>query len=82
SYLEVIRPERKPDEPLGPNNIYLAQVFLDEQMKLPIRYAAYDWPTTPGGKPRLVEEYTYRNIELNVGLCDQDFSSKNPKYKF
>ena len=82
SYLEVIRPTKKVNEPLGPNNIYLAQVFLDQELKLPIRYAAYDWPSAPGGKPRLVEEYTYRNIELNVGLCDKDFSSKNPKYKF
>lgn len=82
SYLEVIRAVKKPNEPLGPNNIYLAQVFLDEEMKLPIRYAAYDWPSVPGGKPKLVEEYTYRQIELNVGLCEKDFSPKNPQYKF
>ena len=81
SYLEVMRPVRKPG-PLHENNVYLTQVFVDTDMKIPVRYAAYDWPRRPGGRPQLLEEYTYRNVKLNPGLGDIDFSRENPEYKF
>ncbi len=81
SYLEVIRPVRKPG-PLGPNNVYLAQVYVDNTLNIPIRYAAYDWPTKVGGRPQLVEEYIYQNVVLNPGLTDADFDPKNKDYRF
>lgn len=81
SYLEVIRPERKPG-PLGPNNVYLAQVYVDNTLNIPIRYAAYDWPTKVGGRPQLVEEYIYQNVVLNPGLTADDFDPKNKDYRF
>lgn len=59
-----------------------AQVFIDDELNLPVRYAAYDWPDTAGGKPKLIEEYTYYNVKVNVGLTDKDFSPENKKYKF
>ena len=31
---------------------------------------------------QLLEEYTYTNIKINVGLTDADFDTKNPNYKF
>ncbi len=80
SYLEVYRAERQPG-PLSPNNVYLVQVFVDQEWNVPIRYAAFDWPETEGGNPRLVEEYTYRNIVFNQ-LTDKDFDYKNPEYRF
>jgi len=43
---------------------------------------AYDWPTTPGGEAPLIEEYTYYNVKLNVGLTDLDFDKTNPAYNF
>ena len=81
TYLEVIRPERLPGK-LSATNIYLAQVFMDQELQIPLRYAAYDWPTRPGGRPRLVEEYTYRNVKINPGLTDEDFHKDNPDYHF
>jgi hypothetical protein len=59
-----------------------AQIFIDDELKVPVRYAAYLWPTSPGGEKQLLEEYTYQNIKLNVGLTDADFDRNNPKYKF
>ncbi len=59
-----------------------AHVFVDEEYRLPTFYAAYDWPDTEGGKPVLLEAYTYRNIEVNVGLTDKDFDRNNPEYHF
>jgi len=61
---------------------HIARVFIDEENKIPIRYEAYTWPKEKGGKPILVEEYTYLDVKLNVGLTDRDFSPSNPEYGF
>ena len=61
---------------------HLARVFVDDEWKLPIRYESYDWPTEPGGEPRLIEEYTYLDLKLNNGFTDEDFSTQNPEYHF
>jgi hypothetical protein len=60
----------------------MAEVFIDRELDLPIRYASYDWPAKAGEKPVPLEEYTYSKIKLNVGLTDQDFDPANPKYTF
>jgi len=52
-------------------------------MKIPLRYAAYFWPATPGSEELpVLEEYTYLNVKLNVGLADADFNPNNPNYNF
>jgi hypothetical protein len=61
---------------------HIARVFIDEENQIPIRYEAYTWPKEKGGKPVLVEEYTYLDVKLNVGLTDRDFSVSNPDYGF
>ena len=63
-------------------DFHVAQIFIDDQLNIPVRYAAYEWPAVPGGEPVLLEEYTYQNIKTNVGLTDADFDQKNPKYSF
>jgi hypothetical protein len=60
----------------------MTRVFYDEQTGLPIRWEAYDWPSRPGEQPPLVEEYTYRNVQLNPGLTDADFDVNNPAYGY
>jgi len=52
---------------------FRAEVFIDDELNLPTRYAAYNFPTKPGGDPQVEEEYTYLNLKLNVGLTDKDF---------
>ncbi len=59
-----------------------ALVFVDDELNIPVRYEAYDWPATPGGPPQLLEEYTYTDIKLNNGFTDADFSEHNPNYHF
>ena len=61
---------------------HLARIFVDKELNLPIRYESFDWPKTPGGKPELLEEYTYLNLKLNNGFTDADFDIKNPAYNF
>ncbi len=60
----------------------VARIYIDDELQIPVRYEAYEWPEKPGGSPRLQEEYTYLNVKLNVGLTDRDFDPDNPRYKF
>lgn len=63
-------------------DFHVAQIFIDDELNVPIRYAAYQWPTKPGDPPVLDEEYTYLDMKLNVGLTDADFDPRNPDYAF
>jgi hypothetical protein len=63
-------------------DFYVARIYIDDELQLPVRYEAHDWPKTPGGKPEVVEEYTYMDVKVNVGLTDADFDIKNPNYAF
>jgi hypothetical protein len=58
------------------------RLFVDEQLKLPVRYEQYDWPRQPGGPPELVEEYNFMNVQINNGFTDADFDPRNPRYGF
>ena len=51
-----------------------AQLFVDDQLRMPVRLVVHDWPEERGWEPRLMEEYTYLRLELNVGLSEADFS--------
>ena len=59
-----------------------AQIFMDDAVNVPIRYIAYDWPRSPGGRPAVIEEYTYLDLKINVGLTDADFDPYNAEYNF
>ncbi|WP_164100433.1 DUF1571 domain-containing protein [Candidatus Laterigemmans baculatus] len=75
--LQVTQPTKRPDL-----DFYLAQVFIDDELRVPIRYVAYDWPKSEGEKPEVIEEYTYLDLKVNVGLTDADFDVNNPSYSF
>jgi hypothetical protein len=61
---------------------YQVKVFIDQEHGLPIRFEAYDWPKAPGEPGDLVEEYTYSDLKIDVGLIDRDFDTANPGYSF
>ncbi len=60
---------------------YSTSVFVDNEMNVPIHYEAHDWPDQKDGQPVLLEQYTYRNIRLNVGFTNADFEPTNPNYR-
>ena len=67
----------------SPNlDFHLAQIFIDKELNVPIRYAAYDFPIREGGPMQVLEEYTYLNLKVNVGLTDKDFDHNNGDYNF
>jgi hypothetical protein len=75
--IEVRHDDRKPQL-----DFHVARVFVDDEHQLPIRYEAFEWPTHAGGKMQLIEEYTYMDLELNVGLTDADFDRNSSMYNF
>jgi hypothetical protein len=52
---------------------HLVRVFIDKELRVPIRYEAYDFPDVEGEPPKLLEQYTYLDLKLNIGLTDDDF---------
>ncbi len=75
--MQVTQPTRRPDA-----DFYQAQVFIDDQLNMPIRYIAYDWPAQENDPLQVIEEYNYLDLKLNVGLTDADFDPNNPNYNF
>lgn len=65
-------------EPRDYFRYHKAQIFIDNELRLPIAYRAYSWPSTPGGQPPLEEQYIYTNLKLNNGFTDADFSPDSP----
>jgi hypothetical protein len=64
-------------------DFYLAEIAIDSQRGIPLRYAAYGVPNAEQhDDPPLLEEYTYLDVELNIGLDDFDFNPDNPEYEF
>jgi hypothetical protein len=61
---------------------HIARIYMDNELNMPIRYEAYEWPQQPGGDPVLLEEYTYMNLQINQGFTDADFDTRNPAYAF
>lgn len=75
--IEVCHPVRR-----AHFSFHIARIYIDETIQLPVRFEAYDWPNKEGGEPILMEEYTYRDLHVNVGLTDADFSRDHADYKF
>lgn len=61
---------------------HMARIYVDNELNLPTRYEAYDWPEEEGGEPVLYEEYTYLDLKINNGFTDEDFDTKNADYAF
>ena len=75
--IDVTHPTHNPDF-----MFHQVRLYIDRELGLPIRFEAYDWPTDSKTAPDLVEEYTYSDLRLNVGLGDRDFDASNQEYAF
>ena len=61
---------------------HIARIYVDDELNIPIRYEAHDWPRGKDGRPELIEEYTYLDFTPNDKLNDSDFDVRNPNYNF
>jgi hypothetical protein len=62
--------------PANPDGFFLfsrSVVYFDKEVQLPVRVENYDWPQQPGAEGALLEEYSYLDLRLNVGLADEAF---------
>jgi hypothetical protein len=51
-----------------------ANVFVDDELRVPVRVDFSLWPTREYQEPPLLAEYTYTKLKLNVNLPDSTFS--------
>lgn len=51
-------------------------IYFCPKVKLPLKISIYN------GSDQLVEEYVFRDLKINVGLTENDFSPSNPKYSY
>lgn len=77
SWCQVVHPVRRDYFKFN-----VARIFVDDQLRIPVRYEAYGWPKQPGGQPELLEEYSYVDLKLDNGFTAEDFSIDNPAYHF
>lgn len=75
--IQVVHPQPAPHY-----DFFKAQIFVDTEWNIPVRYAAYGWPKAGNGESEVLEEYTYQDLKINVGLTDDDFNVNNPTYNF
>lgn len=61
---------------------HISKIYLDQGRDVLVGYEGYLWPEKPGDKPPLLERYFYVDMQINVGLTDEDFSPDNPEYDF
>lgn len=66
----------KVDHPMSAEGLefHQASLFIDNELQVPTRLVVHGWPASEGEEPPLLEEYTYTDLQLNVGLTDADFS--------
>lgn len=75
--IETVHPSKQPHF-----LFHMVRLYISHEHGLPIRYEAFDWPAHPGAPPELIEQYTYLDLRLNVGLGDHDFDTWNRAYSF
>jgi hypothetical protein len=75
--ITVMHPAQRPHF-----EFHRAEIFIDTELNIPVRYAAYFWPDKPGQPDTVLEAYTYTNVKVNVNLTDADFDSNNPNYNY
>ncbi len=63
-------------------DFHIARIFIDDEYKIPVRFASWLWPEKEGAAPPLLEEFTYYNLKINVGLTNRDFDPQNPAYDY
>jgi len=60
----------------SPYYAYKARICINAKTQMPVRVIIWD------RDEQLLEDYTYKNVRLNVGLSDADFSPENEEYGF
>ncbi|QDT07615.1 hypothetical protein K227x_60430 [Rubripirellula lacrimiformis] len=65
-----------------PDDFSKAEIVVDPEQQLILRYRSFGWPAGEEEEAPLLESYSYHDLKTNVGLSDIDFDTKNPEYNF
>jgi hypothetical protein len=57
----------------GQTYCHRSLVLFDKELKMPVRFEAYDWPAAGQSAVELLECYSYIDLKFNVGLTDAAF---------
>ena len=68
THIQVVHPVQSDDF-----EFYKASLYVDDELNVPVRLVVFDWPAAQDSRPRLVEEYNYMNLKLNVPLEENLF---------
>jgi hypothetical protein len=68
SVIRITHPENR-----GGLGFHVANVFIDDELHVPVRVDFSEWPNLASQPPPLVAEYTYTDLKLNVDLSDAAF---------
>ena len=63
THIQVVHPDKSEKF-----TFHSASLYVDDELNVPVRLVVFDWPPSEGGRPRLLEEYNYMNLELNVSM--------------
>ena len=66
----------------GEDDFSMAEIVIDRERQLLLMYRSYGWPENEGEDAPLLESYGYHDVQVNVGLTDEDFSPDNPNYNY
>jgi hypothetical protein len=61
---------------------YMTRLYIDNKTLFPVRLEQYGYPANAKANPPLIEEYSYYQIQTNLGYGDADFDPQNPNYGF
>lgn len=76
--IQIIRAKPTGD----PDDFSLAEIHIDSQRQLILRYRSFGWTDGDGESPPLLESYAYEDIQLGVGLSESDFDPQNAEYAY
>jgi len=62
--------------------IYRARLYIDKATGLPIRIQEFGFPKRKGQEPQLLSDYSYLNIQTNLGLTAKHFDTNHPHSGF
>ena len=76
SAIRITHPEKQ-----GGLEFHVANVLIDDELRVPVHIDFSDWPKQASQPPPLMAEYTYTHLKINVNLSDREFSSAQLRAK-
>lgn len=73
--IEVVHPV-----PRREFRFHKGRIYVDKELKIPVRFEAYSWKKDANGKPLLEELYMYTDFNINNGYTANYFSETNPEF--